>query len=249
MLRTLTLHCTQQWSNECRAALHALRLPESATQSAVKTKYRKLAMRCHPDRGGSREAYEALRSEYEVLIHWFGAEEGTQYNASTLHTREAALRIAIDAQDRTEFTSLFDDTLSSPWLLCSVKLLYIMIEGAALKHSLGVEHTQSCVACIAQYESIAGVGVTADVFNAVLYPYAFMKKTDVLADGVMLAKCVTFIAEAMQERSINVEAEWWTKRLIDKVLKSSGKFSEPAIVDEDAPASWLEARRGFETGK
>ena len=48
------------------------KFPEDATKA-----YRKLALRAHPDKGGSKEAFDALHRAYEVLKE----EEKRQHDA------------------------------------------------------------------------------------------------------------------------------------------------------------------------
>ena len=113
-----------------------------------------------------------------------------------------------------------------------------------------MEQTLFCMRVIEAYESRTKQTVNVDVFNAVIYPYAFLKRNDPLEDGVMVTRCVTLICEEMQHRHIDIESEWWTKRLVDKALKSSGKFSQPEIVEMNAPtvASWRDAKSKMQTG-
>ena len=251
MLRRTARVLHQQWSHEAKEALHALRLGDDATVDAIKRKYRKAAMRAHPDRGGDPDTFHRLKHHFDVLMLWTGDREGGVHDARTAKQTQDSLDACVTAADGAAFAAIYAAAVhESSWLLGSTKLLYTLVEGASLMHPLGEKHTAACLAAMAKYEKITELTVPADVFNAVIYPYAFMKTTEagVLVDGEMKATCITLLAEAMQERSIDVEQEWWTKRLIDKALKSSGKFSQPAIIEADEAASWLDARAEMETG-
>jgi hypothetical protein len=48
-------------------ALAALELGPDSTWAQIKAQYRRLAARAHPDRGGDRERFLAVRAAYEVL--------------------------------------------------------------------------------------------------------------------------------------------------------------------------------------
>lgn len=48
-------------------ALEALGLPHDASAGAIRHRYRQLAARHHPDRGGDRAAFLSVREAYEVL--------------------------------------------------------------------------------------------------------------------------------------------------------------------------------------
>ncbi len=63
----------QSKSNPARAlierqrALAVLGLPANATQQQIKRRYRTLAKRYHPDRGGDREQMQRIIAAYELL--------------------------------------------------------------------------------------------------------------------------------------------------------------------------------------
>ncbi len=50
-----------------RQALQVLELEEGATQEAIRQRYRQLAARLHPDKGGDSEAFIEVRRAYELL--------------------------------------------------------------------------------------------------------------------------------------------------------------------------------------
>jgi hypothetical protein len=58
--------------NERDAALHTLGLEPSADYRTIKQQYRRLAMACHPDRGGDQQALQAINSAMETLNKAFG---------------------------------------------------------------------------------------------------------------------------------------------------------------------------------
>ncbi len=56
-------------AREGRAAdLAALGLEEGADEAAIRRRFRELAMRHHPDRGGDPERFQAIRAAYERLL-------------------------------------------------------------------------------------------------------------------------------------------------------------------------------------
>ncbi len=55
-------------SDERSAALRSLQLPEDADADAITRRYRQLAARHHPDRGGDSEAFIRARQAYECLL-------------------------------------------------------------------------------------------------------------------------------------------------------------------------------------
>jgi len=44
-----------------------LGVSKDATQAEIKTAYKRLAMRCHPDRGGDKDTFAELNNAYEIL--------------------------------------------------------------------------------------------------------------------------------------------------------------------------------------
>jgi DnaJ-domain-containing protein 1 len=64
----------QSKSNPARAllerqrALTVLGLPANATQQQIKRRYRTLAKKHHPDRGGDREQMQRIIAAYELLM-------------------------------------------------------------------------------------------------------------------------------------------------------------------------------------
>lgn len=53
-----------------RAAIRLLKIPadQSLTVALVKRQYRKLAMKAHPDQGGTQAAFEELNAAYSLLL-------------------------------------------------------------------------------------------------------------------------------------------------------------------------------------
>ncbi len=58
--------------NERDAALHTLGLESTADYPTIKQQYRRLAMACHPDRGGDQQALQAINGAMETLDRAFG---------------------------------------------------------------------------------------------------------------------------------------------------------------------------------
>lgn len=52
-----------------------LGVARSATEAEITAAYRKLAMRAHPDRGGTSEGFQALKSAYEYALALVGVCE------------------------------------------------------------------------------------------------------------------------------------------------------------------------------
>jgi DnaJ-class molecular chaperone len=53
---------------ERQRALAVLGLPANATPQQIKRRYRTLAKRYHPDRGGDREQMQRIIAAYELLM-------------------------------------------------------------------------------------------------------------------------------------------------------------------------------------
>ncbi|KAJ9469978.1 hypothetical protein DIPPA_35976 [Diplonema papillatum] len=247
MLSTRILRCLPK---NVSLALETFQLQEDCGVDAVKRRYRRLATKAHPDkRGGCETQFRNLQDQYHTLLTWLAGPAVDSPSPDDITTLVTTVRQAIDDRDRVAFDKAFATCMQpNARFLGSTKLLYALVEGMPIRSSLSLEHTKSCLAAIRRWEEITTVACASDVFNAVLYPYAFMKRDNPLEDGVMITKCVTLLVEEMQNRGFDVENEWWTKRLIDKALKNSGKFSTPAIIELDEPSSWVQARQHMETG-
>eukprot|EP01063_Lacrimia_lanifica_P007983 TRINITY_DN15131_c0_g1_i1.p1 TRINITY_DN15131_c0_g1~~TRINITY_DN15131_c0_g1_i1.p1 ORF type:complete len:261 (+),score=82.67 TRINITY_DN15131_c0_g1_i1:80-862(+) len=253
MWRTHVLRCAAGAGQEVKiaAALKTFKLTPGATLEQVKRRYHRLAVTTHPDRGGSAERFLRIREHYEVLQAAMGGGGGGVVEDADIDAFVRDFETAILERDAEKFKQMTDTALGSNCLLTSTKLLYLIIEGGALYHPIGRKHTGLCIDAIARWEGLTGLQASHDVFNSLIYPYAFLRKgkgDEKLADGEMLAACITVMCEEMQLREMNPEADWWTKRLIDKALKSSGKFSQPELFDHDDPASWKEAKAVMERG-
>jgi len=48
-------------------ALNELGLADPVDRAAIKRRYRRLAMRCHPDRGGDKRRFQAINRAFELL--------------------------------------------------------------------------------------------------------------------------------------------------------------------------------------
>ena len=58
----------QMKANDQRAeALKVLELADGVSREEIKAQYRRLAMRCHPDRGGSHDDIQRLNDAYKIL--------------------------------------------------------------------------------------------------------------------------------------------------------------------------------------
>ena len=57
--------------NARQKALTILELKEPVTYQAIKTQYRRLAMRYHPDRGGSNEKLKDINTAMDTLTATF----------------------------------------------------------------------------------------------------------------------------------------------------------------------------------
>lgn len=53
----------------------ALGLTEAATQEEIKAAFRELCKTCHPDAGGSSEAFQTLKAAYEKALDWAGKDK------------------------------------------------------------------------------------------------------------------------------------------------------------------------------
>lgn len=73
------------------------------TLEELKQAYHKLAMRLHPDRGGSVEQMQALNNEYDIL---FQKVKNTHYS----HTRQTVYSCPTDEQPE-DFRSLIDELI------------------------------------------------------------------------------------------------------------------------------------------
>lgn len=52
------------------SALQLFELDRAATETTIKKQYRQLALKHHPDTGGSKEAFIRINAAYEVLLRW-----------------------------------------------------------------------------------------------------------------------------------------------------------------------------------
>ena len=68
----------------------ALGVEKAATQDEIKRAYRKQALECHPDRGGSKETFQEVQAAYEVLSD---PQKRAQYDA-TGSTNEPILDVS-----------------------------------------------------------------------------------------------------------------------------------------------------------
>lgn len=50
------------------SAYAVLDIPSTATQEEIKTAYRRMAMKHHPDRGGSPEKFQRIQEAYKQLL-------------------------------------------------------------------------------------------------------------------------------------------------------------------------------------
>ena len=57
----------QSWNREQQQALALLELQPPVTETEIRRRYRQLAMRWHPDRGGSTEQIQALHQAMQIL--------------------------------------------------------------------------------------------------------------------------------------------------------------------------------------
>eukprot|EP00755_Sulcionema_specki_P026679 Sspe_Gene.86197::Locus_56909_Transcript_1_3_Confidence_0.500_Length_1059::g.86197::m.86197 len=231
-------------------ALSMFGFKEVPGQDELARRYRRLARQHHPDlSGGCAKRFQALHEMHQVLK---GLLDGSVCDEATAQTMtdevQQTLRRVLDARDSQEYVHLRQKVMASQALMRDTKLLFLLLDGAPLERSLGSGHAALCVEIITAWETANdGVPASADVFNNVLYPYAFFKKKKV-EDGVLVTEGITALVEAMQRRNIDVENEWWSKRLIDKALKNSGKFSAPDLLEADAPSNWSAARAEMEKG-
>ena len=60
--------------DQLQDALNVLQLQSPVTWATVKSRYRELAMRMHPDRGGDKQGFARLRSAYESLKLYMGGK-------------------------------------------------------------------------------------------------------------------------------------------------------------------------------
>ena len=83
-------------------------VPEPQTLEDLKAQYRQLAMKHHPDRGGSEEAMKAVNNEYDVLFpklkNVHKTKDGEKYTA-----RRESAETASDFKDLIDVLMRMDD--------------------------------------------------------------------------------------------------------------------------------------------
>ena len=72
-------------------ALRVLELPRFASEEEVRAAYKRLAVSSHPDKGGTAEAFDAVRKAYDALTQgWARAEMAAAAGGRTRQARSAA---------------------------------------------------------------------------------------------------------------------------------------------------------------
>ncbi len=122
-------------------------LPENATEEQIRTRYKQLAARCHPDKGGSSQLMIMIKNSYQKLIIGEGALAINQHLddsnkqiielKKTIHQQQfyiQKLSVAIAKQAQIKETKRIKKILM-PALLGVLSLLIIVLAGKNYQHS------------------------------------------------------------------------------------------------------------------